>query len=122
MIIYMSQQRAKQAAKRLRKVLLELGIDLKHTECLKLAARLLGFNDWYHFFQHDLDAPLSPLDEQLSDVEFAARDEFQVGVLAAAGLAAVARELLDRANPTGSWAKQPTEEPVWEAVAGNDPL
>jgi hypothetical protein len=24
--------------------------------------------------------------------------------------------------PTGSWAKQPTEEPVWEAVAGNDPL
>jgi hypothetical protein len=34
----------------------------------------------------------------------------------------VARELLDRANPTGSWAKQPTDEPIWEAVAGNDPL
>jgi hypothetical protein len=34
----------------------------------------------------------------------------------------VARELLDRVNPTGSWARQPTEEPVWEAFAGNDPL
>lgn len=28
-----------------------------------------------------------------------------------------------RVNPTGSWAKNaPAKKPVWEAVAGNDPL
>jgi hypothetical protein len=99
-------------AKRLQKVLFELSINLKHTGCLKLAARFLGFNGWYHFLRHDLDAPLSPLDEQLSDAEFAARDKFQMGVLAAAGLGPVARELLDRANPTGSW------KPVGEMMEG----
>jgi hypothetical protein len=109
MIIYMSEKRARDAAKRLRKVLRELGIDSRHTECLNLAGRLLGFNDWYHFLRHDLDAPLSALDEQLSDAEFAARDEFQMAVLAAAGHGAVARELLDRANPTGSWGRTPAE-------------
>jgi hypothetical protein len=119
MIIYMSAKRARDMAKRLRKVLCELGIDLKHTECLKVAARLLGFNDWYHFLRHELDAPLSPLDERLSDADFVARDEMQMSVLAAAGLGEVARELLDRANPTGSWARTPLEEPVWETVAGN---
>jgi glutathione S-transferase len=86
-----------------------LGIDSKHTECLKLAGRLLGFNDWYDFIRRNLDAPLSALDEQLSDAEFAARDEFQMAVLAAAGLGPVARELLDRANPTGSWSRTPAE-------------
>lgn len=45
-----------------------------------------------------------------------------MGVLEAAGLAAVARELLDRANPTGSWTQHPTELPIREAIAGNDPL
>jgi hypothetical protein len=53
--------------------------------------------------------------------DFAARDAFQMTVLEAAGLGKVARELLDRANPTGSWARQPTEEPICEALAGNDP-
>jgi len=33
-----------------------------------------------------------------------------MGVLAAAGLAPVARELLDRANPTGSRARKPEDE------------
>jgi hypothetical protein len=60
--------------------------------------------------------------EELSDHEFAARDDHQMGVLVAAGLAPVARETLDRCNPTGSWARTPPEEPVWKAVAGNDPL
>jgi hypothetical protein len=108
----------KSASDRLR----ELGVDLKYTQCLNLAVRLLGFDDHRHFLARDLDAPFSALDDELSHDEFAARDDHQMGVLGAAGLAPVARELLDRANPTGSWAKQPTEEPVWEAVAGNDPL
>jgi hypothetical protein len=82
----------------------------------------LRFDDWEHFRHRDLDEPLSGLDDDVSDEEFDARDAFQMAVLEAAGLAAVARELLDRANPTGSWRREPTEEPVWEAVAGNDPL
>jgi hypothetical protein len=110
MIIYMSEKRTKDAAKRLRKVLRELGVDLIYTQCLNLAVRLLGFDDYRDFLARDLDAPLSALDEQLSDDGFAARDQFQMGVLAAAGLGPVARELLDRANPTGSWARKPEEE------------
>jgi hypothetical protein len=86
MIIMMTENRRKDMTKRLRRVLRGLGVDLRHTDCLELAARLCGF---------------------------AARDAFQMAVLETAGLGAVARELLDRANPTGSWAKQPTEEPVW---------
>jgi hypothetical protein len=112
MLIYMSEERTKSAAKRLRKVLRAMGIDSKHMECLNLAVRLLGFNDWYHFTHHNLDAPLGPLDEELSDAEFDARDEFQMGVLAAAGLGPVARELLDRANPTGSWSRKSLDEMV----------
>jgi hypothetical protein len=36
-------------------------------------------------------------------------------------MAPVAREVLDRVNPTGSWAKQAAEEPDREASTGNDP-
>jgi hypothetical protein len=122
MIIMMSEHKMKGSAKRLRKVLQALGVEFRHTECLKLAAQLHGFEDWYQYLERDLSKPLSPLDEQLSDHDFAARDEFRMAVLKAAGLEPVARERLDRVNPTGSWARQPTEEPVWEAFAGNDPL
>jgi hypothetical protein len=122
MIIMMSEDRMKGLTKRLRKVLRGLSVELKHTACLELAARLCGFKDWYTYLRRDLDEPLSLLDEEISEEDFAARDAFQMAVLQAAGLGAVARELLDRANPTGSWAKQPSEEPVWEAVAANDPL
>ena len=122
MIIMMSEDRMKGLTKRLRKVLRGLSVELKHTACLELAARLCGFKDWYTYLRRDLDEPLSPLDEEISEEDFAARDEFQMTVMEAAGLGAVARELLDRANPTGSWAKQLNEEPVWKAVAGNDPL
>jgi hypothetical protein len=110
MLIYMSEKRTKGMTRRLQKVLRELGVDLRYMQCLKLAARLLGFNDWYYFLRQDLDAPLSPLDEELSDGDFAARDETQMRVLAAAGLGPVARELLDRCNPTGSWARTPLED------------
>jgi hypothetical protein len=112
MIIYISENRAKQVAKRMRKILRELGVDLYYMECLNLAVRLLGFDNYSHFCRRDIDAPLSPLDEQLSDTEFAARDEFQMGVLSAAGLGAVARELLDRANPTGAWGSKAAENMV----------
>jgi Glyoxalase superfamily protein len=122
MMIMMSEQRMKQMAKRLRKVLRGLGVELKHSACIELAARLCGFKDWYTYLRRDLDEPLSLLDEEISEEDFAARDAFQMAVLQAAGLGAIARELLDRANSTGSWAKQPSEEPVWEAVAANDPL
>ena len=122
MNVMMNEERMKGVAKRLRKVLRGLGVELTHTVCLELAVRLCGFKNWYEYLRRNLDEPLGLLDEELSEAEFDARDAFQMAVLQAAGLAAVARELLDRANPTGSWAKQRTEEPVWEAVAGNDPL
>jgi len=122
MIIMMSEQRVKQMAKRLRRVLCGLGVELKHFACLELAARLCGFDDWRHFLGRDLDLPLGLLDEQLSDKDFAARDAFQISVLETAGLGSVARELLDRANPSGSWAKKAWEDGQTEAVGGNDPL
>jgi hypothetical protein len=112
MIIYMSENRAKRAAKRMRKIFAELGVDLYYMECLNLAVRLLGFDNYSHFCRRDLDAPLSPLDDEISDAEFAARDEFQMAVLAAAGLEHVARELLDRANPTGAWGSKVAENMV----------
>ncbi|SEI20934.1 glyoxalase superfamily protein [Tardiphaga sp. OK245] len=106
MIIMMSEERVKGMAKRLRKVLRGCGVELKHFACLELAVRLCGFEDWQNYRRRDVDAPLSLLDDDLWEEEFAARDEFQMSVLEEAGLGAVARELLDRANPTGSWAKQ----------------
>lgn len=121
MIIIMTEDRMKGLTKRLRRVLRGLGVELKHTARLDLAARLCGFKDWYVYLNRDLDAPLSLLDDELSDGDFAARDAFQMTVLEAAGLGKVARELLDRANPTGSWARQATEEPAGEDV-GNDPI
>ena len=90
----------------MKKVLRGLGVEIKHTKCLDLTVRMLGFNDHKAFVVRDLNAPLSPLDHELSDVEFAERDTFQMYILAAAGLGAVARELLDRANPTGQWHRQ----------------
>jgi len=122
MIIYMSEKRIKGMTRRLQKVLRELGVDLKYTRCLNLAVRLLGFDDHQDFLARDLDAPFSALDDQLSDDDFVARDDHQMGVLTAAGLGPVARELLDRCNPTGSWSRTPLDEPVWDTVAGNDPL
>ncbi len=99
----------KGSAKRLRRILQEHGIDIPYTQCLELAARLFGFDNWYQYLRRDLGTPLSPLDENLSDDDFAARDAFQMSVLKAAGLGAVALELLDRVNPTGSWAKAAPE-------------
>jgi hypothetical protein len=110
MIIYKSEGRVKRSARRMQKILSELGTDLKYTACLNLAVQVLGFENYSHFCRRDLDAPLSPLDEELSDAEYVLRDEFQMGVLGAAGLGAVARELLDRANPTGAWGKKSLEE------------
>ncbi|WP_143199277.1 hypothetical protein [Bradyrhizobium sp. NAS80.1] len=117
----MSPDRMRGLAKRLRRVLRGLGVELKHTECLDLAARLVGFNGWYDYLKRDLDASLSPLDDSLSEEVFAARDAFQISVLLSAGLGEVARELLDRANPTGSWAQQSATTPRVERVGGNDP-
>jgi hypothetical protein len=102
MPIYMSEKPFESMTRRHQKVLRELGFYLKYTQCLNLAVRLFGFDDHQDFLARDLDAPLSALDDELSDEEFAARDDHQMGVLAAAGLGPVAREFLDRANPTGS--------------------
>ncbi|MCK1603455.1 hypothetical protein IVB02_18910 [Bradyrhizobium sp. 166] len=121
MIVMMSEKRVKGLAKRLRKVLRVLGVEFKHYACVELAARLCGFRDWQHFRGRDLDAPLSLLDDDLSEEEFAARDAFQMAVLQAAGLGAVARELLDRSNPTGSWAGEPVQGTAIEVVGGNEP-
>ncbi|UEM08385.1 hypothetical protein J4G43_026645 [Bradyrhizobium barranii subsp. barranii] len=105
MIITMTEHRVKRMAKRLQRVLDCLGIDLKYSACLELAARLCGFDSRWHYVHRDLDARLTPFDEFLSDNDFAIRDEFQMKTLEAAGLGVVARELLDRVNPTGSWAR-----------------
>lgn len=121
MNIIMTEERMKRMAKRLRRVLRDLGVELKHTDCLKLSARLCGFDDWYQYLERDLDAPLGLLDHDLSEEDFIARDAFQMAVLQAAGLDAVARELLDRGNPTGSWLPLALREPAVEAVASNDP-
>jgi hypothetical protein len=112
MLIYVYENRAKRTAKRLRKILRELGVDLYHAQCLDLAVRLLGFEHYAHFSRRDISGPLSPLDEYLSDAEFIARDAFQMSVLAAAGLGAIAREVLDRANPTGEWGSKAAENMV----------
>lgn len=109
MIIYMSENRVKRSARRMQKILSELGADLKYTACLRLSVQLLGFENYTRFCRRDLDAPLSPLDDEISDADFAARDQFQMAVLAAAGLGAVARELLDRGNPTGAWSGKAAE-------------
>lgn len=120
MNIIMTDDRMRQMAKRLRKVLRGLGVELRHTDCLNLAANLCGIENWKHFCQRNPDEPLSPLDEEVSEEEFTARNAFQMSVLTSAGLGEVARELLDRANPTGSWARQFAEEQPGE-MAGNDP-
>ena len=110
MKIYMTENRIKRAAKRLRKILRERGLETHYMDCLNLVARLLGFHNYTDFSRHAVDAPISPFDENLPDADFAARDDFQMGVLAAAGYAAIAREVLDRVNPTGSWASISAEE------------
>ncbi|QAU48853.1 glyoxalase superfamily protein [Bradyrhizobium guangzhouense] len=109
-IIMMPEHRVKRTAKRLRKVLRDLGVELWYKQCLEIAARLCGFDDWDHFRARDVNAPLSPFDDYLSEEDFAIRDTFQMGVLETAGLGSIAREVLDRVNPTGSWAPVPAEE------------
>lgn len=121
MIIMMSENRMRRTAKRMQKILDSLGVDFRYTACLQLAARLHGFENWNAYLQRDLEAPLSVFDDELAEAEFEARDAFQMAVLEAAGLGAVARELLDRANPTGSWAPGRAENPIVPATAGNDP-
>jgi Glyoxalase superfamily protein len=105
MIIMMPENKVKGAAKRMRKVLCDRGIELKHVQCLELAARLYGFSNWRHYLDRDPGAPFSPFDGDLSETDFAERDAFQMNVLEAAGLGEVARDLLDRVDPSGSWAK-----------------
>jgi hypothetical protein len=122
MIIIMPEHKMKRSAERLRKILQEHGIDFWYTQCLDLISRLHGFEKWQQYLRRDLSQPLSPLDENLSDNDFAARDAFQMSVLEAVGLGSVGRELLDRVNPTGSWAKaEPTEKSRCEDGTGNDP-
>jgi hypothetical protein len=104
MIIHMPDRRMSEAAKRMKKILRDMGYEIKHTKCLDLCARLCGFGSWQRYCIREF-APLSLLDGQLSEEEFLARDAFQMKVLKDAGFGAVARELLDRVNPTGSWAK-----------------
>jgi hypothetical protein len=108
MIINMNESRVKDAAKRMRKILRGFGFEFSHMEYLEITVRLLGFENWQRYC-HRGSASLNSLDENLSEAEFMARDEFQMKVLAAAGLRPIARELLDRVNPTGSWGRKPVE-------------
>ena len=121
MIIYMPEYRVKGTARRLRKLMQELEVDAMYTECLHLSAQLLGFDSWEHYRERDLLAPLSPLDERLSEEEFSARDEFQMNILVSAGLGSIARELLDRANPTGYWSKKPPESAHGQGMRLDEP-
>jgi hypothetical protein len=108
MIINMNDPRAKGEARKMRKILRGLDLEFSHIECLELTVRLLGFENWQRYC-HRGSAPLSPFDENLTEAEFVARDEFQMNVLPAAGLGSAARELLDRVNPTGSWCRKRVE-------------
>jgi hypothetical protein len=106
MIINMTDRRMSEAAKRLKKLLRDMGYETtKHTQCLELMAKLCGFQNWQAYCIRDL-ASLSLLDEDLPEQAFLARDAFQMKVLEDAGFGAVARELLDRVNPTGSWTRR----------------
>jgi hypothetical protein len=104
MIVMMPESRVKSVAKRLRKVLTAKGIDIKHVRCLDIAARLNGFDDWKHYCGRDRSEPLAAFDHKLSEDDFSARDAFQIGVLEAEGLGALARDVLDRVDPTGIWS------------------
>jgi hypothetical protein len=70
-----------------------------------------AFFETYHRYCIRGLAPLSPLDEDLADDEFQASDEFQMQVLQEAGYGQVARELLERVNPSGSW-REWSSDPV----------
>lgn len=89
------------SSKRLKKLLHDMGIEQTGAACLELSARLLGFNSW-ESYSHQHDVPLSPLDEDLTDEEFLARDALQLKVLEA--------QLLDRCDPIGSWRDPLREE------------
>jgi hypothetical protein len=105
--IYMPEYRVKRVATRLKKFLRKSGVDISHLEALDVAVQILGFDDWPAFRNRDLDVPLSPFDEQLSDDDFLARDDFHTRALAEAGLAQYARQILDWTNPTGSRPGKP---------------
>lgn len=105
MIINMPASRVKRTAKRLRIILFAHGIKLTQGRGRDLAARLYGFDGWRHFLESDRRKPNSSFDEDLSETAFFERDAFQMNVLETSGLGAIARELLDRVDPTGSWAK-----------------
>jgi hypothetical protein len=102
MSINMSQTQVKDSGKRLKKLLHDMGFELTCMDCLELSARLLGFKSWDSYWnQHHMS--LSPLDQDLTEEEFLARDQLQMGILEAEGFGEVARQLLDRCDPTGSW-------------------
>ncbi|SPP92845.1 glyoxalase superfamily protein [Bradyrhizobium vignae] len=100
--MYFPANRVKRVATRMKKLLRTQGVHITHMEALDLSVQLLGFADWTEFCRRDLNAPLSPSDEQLSDEAFVARDDFQMEVLAEAGFAKYARLVLDVTNPTGA--------------------
>lgn len=109
MAINMSPTRVIDSSKRLKKLLHDMRIEQTGAECLELSVRLLGFNYW-ESYSHQHDVPLSPLDENLTDEEFFARDALQLKVLEAEGFGELARQLLDRCDPTGSWRDPLPEE------------
>lgn len=82
MAIKMPPTRVIDSSKRLKKLLHDMGIEQTGAECLELSVRLLGFNYW-ESYSHQHDVPLSPLDENLTDEEFFARDALQLKVLEA---------------------------------------
>ena len=77
MIINMPSFRVNDSAKKLKKILRQMGFEVAHTECLELSARLFGFESWQRYCHREF-APLSPFDQELTDEEFAARDAFQM--------------------------------------------
>lgn len=92
--------RAKQRAKRLKKVLQQHGRDLRYTQCLDLMARLYGFANFSHLNSTTRDEPLSHFDEDIDDKTLEARFQHQERVMAEAGFADIAGLVLDEVNPT----------------------
>ncbi|AZS21724.1 MULTISPECIES: hypothetical protein [unclassified Caulobacter] len=76
--VFQNRERAKKAAQRIAKAL----PDVKLSAVQEGLARALGYQDWFAFEQSPPDRSPSILDQDLSDPEFLARADHQIGALA----------------------------------------
>jgi hypothetical protein len=98
-----SSKFAKRKAKLLRKALEKRERGISYIKCLELTARLFGFRNYHEFARIEGSAEKSPFDDFVDDAMLEARFCTQEEVMATAGFADIAGELLDEVNPTGGF-------------------